>query len=169
MPINCANARSVQVRDAFSRTQYSFYSVVLGSLSCDNCFNMMSPTSVAYLAYSTPTEAAGGTGAGSGNGWSRQSPSGRDSPLPAAVAGAAAPNPGAVARESCTGSLCVPLVEHVWRCVAVARLTTSICVVLVQIHITTEDRDSWLKNATVAVFFQDAQSFLHNPLFGRDS
>ena len=120
-------------------------------------------------AYSTPTEAAGGTGAGSGNGWSRQSPSGRDSPLPAAVAGAAAPNPGAVARESCTGSLCVPLVEHVWRCVAVARLTTSICVVLVQIHITTEDRDSWLKNATVAVFFQDAQSFLHNPLFGRDS
>ena len=71
--------------------------------------------------------------------------------------------------RSCTGSLCVPLVEHVWRCVAVARLTTSICVVLVQIHITTEDRDSWLKNATVAVFFQDAQSFLHNPLFGRDS
>ena len=64
--------------------------------------------------------------------------------------------------------VCVPLVEHVWRCVAVARLTTSICVVLVQIHITTEDRDSWLKNATVAVFFQDAQSFLHNPLFGRD-
>ena len=80
----------------------------------------------------------------------------------------AASNKGNVARESLSGSLGVPLGAHVWHCIALGTLTTSICAGLVQIYITTEDRDSWLKKETVAGFFQDSQSFSHNPLPGRE-